>query len=71
MNIHTTIKMLRKSKGISQEGLAKLTGLHRTYISMLERGIRSPSLVTIEKIAAALNIPSWEILKSIHEQKCE
>ncbi|MCE9633050.1 MAG: helix-turn-helix transcriptional regulator [Methylophilales bacterium] len=71
MNIHATIKMLRKRKGISQEGLAKLTGLHRTYISMLERGIRSPSLVTIEKIASALNIPSWEILKSIHEKKCE
>ena len=71
MNIHSILRKLRKNKGVSQESLGKLTGLHRTYISMLERGVRNPSLATIEKIASALNIPSWEILKAIHDAKSD
>jgi len=42
--------------GISQEELAFLCGLHRTYISDIERGTRNVSLENIEKIARALNV---------------
>ena len=51
------IKTQRASLGISQEELAHRAGLHRTYISDLERGARNPSVESIEKLAAALQIP--------------
>jgi len=51
-----TIKRQRTSLGISQQELAHRAGLHRTYISDLERGARNPSVESIEKLAAALQI---------------
>ena len=53
------VRERRTEQGISQESLANLAGLHRTYISMLERGIRNPSLTVILQLAEALNtVPS-------------
>lgn len=58
------LKDLRKQKNISQEKLAEFCNLDRTYISLLERGQRQPTLTTIFKIAEALEIkPSQLILK--------
>jgi CheY-like chemotaxis protein len=51
-----TIKSDRSALGISQEELAYRAGLHRTYISDLERGARNPSIESIEKIASALQV---------------
>lgn len=48
------LRELRKQKGLSQEDLAFKSGLHRTYISDIERGSRNVSLKNIEKIAKAL-----------------
>lgn len=50
------IRDLRKQKGLSQEELAFKAGLHRTYISDIERGSRNVSLKNIEKIAKALGV---------------
>ena len=50
------IKTRRTSLGISQEELAHRAGLHRTYVSDLERGARNPSIESIEKLAHALQI---------------
>ncbi|OHD19336.1 MAG: transcriptional regulator [Spirochaetes bacterium GWD1_27_9] len=50
------IKHFRKIKNISQEELAELSDLHRTYIGGIERGERNVSLINIEKLAKALNI---------------
>ena len=50
------VKKYRLNAKISQEKLADLCELHRTYISDIERGKRSISLNNIEKIALALNI---------------
>lgn len=52
------IRDLRKQKGLSQEELAFRSGLHRTYISDIERGSRNVSLKNIERIAKALGISS-------------
>ena len=46
----------RKAKKISQEKLAKLTGLDRTFISLIENGKRSPTFSTILKICSALEM---------------
>lgn len=51
----------RNSARISQEELASLAGLDRTYISLLERGKRNPSLVCIGKLAQALKIPISDV----------
>ena len=50
------IKSTRSALGISQEELAARAGLHRTYVSDVERGTRNPSLQSVEKLAAALEL---------------
>lgn len=55
------LKQLRKEKGISQEELMAATGIHRTYLSEVERGIRNISIVNVEKISLALNIDVMEM----------
>lgn len=48
------LREIRTKRGISQERLGELAGLHRTYVSSVERGERNVSLITIEKFAEAL-----------------
>jgi CheY-like chemotaxis protein/predicted XRE-type DNA-binding protein len=50
------IKTERCVQGISQEELAERAGLHRTYVSDVERGARNPSIASIEKLAEALKL---------------
>lgn len=50
------VKRYRKKKGISQEELASLSKLHRTYIGSIERGERNVSLNNVEKIASSLDV---------------
>ena len=51
----------RKAKKISQEKLAKLTGLDRTFISLIENGKRNPTFTTILKICSALELEPSEL----------
>ncbi|NUM33715.1 MAG: helix-turn-helix transcriptional regulator [Candidatus Brocadiae bacterium] len=50
------LKHLRKQRNINQEKFGEMVGLHRTYISQLERGLKSPSLDVLYHIANSLNI---------------
>lgn len=50
------VRIFRESSGLSQEKLAEKADLHRTYIGSIERSEKMPSLITIVKIAKALNI---------------
>lgn len=61
------LRRFREKEGWSQEELADRTGLHRTYISGIERGIRNPTLMIIEKIAIALKVPPADLLKKDNE----
>lgn len=73
----TTIPLQRRLGGavtahrhnlcISQEKLAARAGLHRTYIADIERGARNPSLSTIEKLAAALDVPMTRLFADSNE----
>ncbi|WP_170335516.1 helix-turn-helix domain-containing protein [Ruegeria arenilitoris] len=56
------MRRLRRSKDWSQEELAHQSGIHRTYISDLERGARNPTIEVVDKIAVALGVPCGELL---------
>ena len=60
--IGRVIQNLRISKGLSQEVLSGLANLDRTHYSKIERGLRSPTIDTLFKIAAGLDMPPHEIM---------
>jgi transcriptional regulator with XRE-family HTH domain len=59
------VRKHRHEKGISQEDLAEICSLHRTYISSVERGERNISLQNIVKIARALNVTLQDLQDGI------
>ena len=56
------LRARRKNQGISQEGLADLAGLHRTYVGSIERGERNVSIDNIERLADALRLDVVDLL---------
>ncbi|MFO7861604.1 MAG: helix-turn-helix transcriptional regulator [Desulfosalsimonas sp.] len=62
------LRYFRMNSRISQERLAQESGLDRSYISLLERGIRQPSLTTIIQIAQALNLPPRDLVAKVEEE---
>ena len=58
------VQAIRTSKGLSQEKLAELAELHRTYISAVEREKRNISIENIEKRASALDVEPYILLKN-------
>ena len=57
------LRKCRVSKGLSQEKLAELAGLHRTYVSSVERCERNITLETVERFAAALGTDPIDLLR--------
>lgn len=58
----TNLRRLRLEKGWSQEQFADEAGLHRTYVSDLERGARNPTISVVEKLAMALGVNAGALL---------
>ncbi len=59
------LREIRTAKGWTQEKLEELSGLDRTYISDIERGVRNPSVKSIEKLAKALRVKPAELLRDL------
>lgn len=59
------VRKRRLALGLSQEGLAELSGLHRTYLSDVERGARNPSLLIMVRIARALGTTLSRLLEGV------
>ena len=57
------VKEIRLKKDMSQADLAKVLGVHPTYISGIERGARNMALKNIERLARALAVPIEELIK--------
>lgn len=51
MRLAKNLRRLRQEKQLSQEAFAHKAGIHRTYISDLERGARNPTITVVDKIA--------------------
>ncbi len=61
------LRELRQQRALSQEGLAELAGLHRTYLGGIERGERNVSLINLAAIASALDLPLSALFKGISD----
>ncbi len=57
------VQVLRREQQLSQEQLAEIAGVHRTYIGMIERAEKNITLCNIEKIAKALNVRISQLLE--------
>jgi transcriptional regulator with XRE-family HTH domain len=68
MVIGDRLKSLREAKKFSQGVIEKRTGLLRCYISRVENGHTVPTIETLEKLARALEVPTYQLF---HEGKAE
>ena len=62
------LREARQGAGLSQEKLAFEAGIHRTYVSQLERGLKSPSLSTVYDLATALDLVPSDLIESTQER---
>ncbi|MEC1303062.1 helix-turn-helix domain-containing protein [Lysinibacillus capsici] len=68
ITIGEVLKRVRKSKKISQEELAHRSSLDRTYISMLERNIKQPTITTIFLLSKALELRPSEFVQQLEDE---
>jgi transcriptional regulator with XRE-family HTH domain len=59
------VRELREKKGLSQEALAAVCDLHRTYVGLIERGQRNLSLTAIQQIAEGLGVPAADLFTGL------
>ena len=62
LRLASNLRTLRAERGLSQEAFAFEVGLHRTYVSDLERGARNPTIEVVDRIAAALSVTPGRLL---------
>jgi transcriptional regulator with XRE-family HTH domain len=56
------VRRLRREKGWSQEEFADHAGIHRTYVSDIERGVRNPTVSVVEKLATPLGVSAGTLI---------
>jgi transcriptional regulator with XRE-family HTH domain len=69
--IGNNIRILRQKSGLSQEQLALQSGMNTSYIGQIERGEKNPTVRTLEKIAATLEVAFIDLISSSDLQKGE
>jgi transcriptional regulator with XRE-family HTH domain len=57
-----TLREHRTAKGVSQEDLALIADVDRTFVSQIERGIRQPTITVLVKLSGALGIPASKLI---------
>src|SRR5262249_26247864 len=62
------VRRKRLAAGLSQEALSEEAGLHRTYVGLLERGLRMPSILGAKKVAEALGTTMGELLGEVERE---
>jgi transcriptional regulator with XRE-family HTH domain len=63
-----TIRGHRELAGLSQEELAERSSLHRTYVSLVERGRRNITVEALSRIGAAVGVPAWRLLAEAEDE---
>ena len=58
------LRSMRRRQGLSQEELAHRAAIDRTYVSALERGVYAATIDVIERLARALDVEVWELLRA-------
>jgi len=67
----STVRRRRQSLGLSQEELADRAGLHRTYVSLIERGLRGATVETVMRLARALGTSGSRLLEGVDGKAIE
>lgn len=62
------VRRLREREGLSQEDFADVCEIHRTFVSLLERGERLPALDSVEKLAGGLGLRTSELVRRVERQ---
>ncbi|MGL3108206.1 helix-turn-helix domain-containing protein [Bradyrhizobium sp. BR 1432] len=62
------VAALRQSIGLSQEELAERANIHRTYVSQIERGLKSPTIITLLKLSNALETTPSKLMKQLESE---
>jgi transcriptional regulator with XRE-family HTH domain len=65
------VKAVRVARGLTQEQVSAVSGLHPTYISDIERGARNPSWEAITRLATGIGVPVEEIARTYDTQPAE
>jgi transcriptional regulator with XRE-family HTH domain len=63
VRVGLNVQKARRARGVSQEELAHLAKMHQTYLSGVERGKRNPSILVLDRIAAALGVDIADLTK--------
>ena len=62
------LKRLRRERNLAQDDFALTVGLHRTYISQLERGLKSPTLKTLQRVSDALGLSLVQLMEHLEKE---
>lgn len=62
VTVGKNVRRIREDRGLTQEGLADLIGVHRTYVGSLEAGSRNLTLRTVEHLAGRLEVAALDLL---------
>jgi transcriptional regulator with XRE-family HTH domain len=62
------ISRRREAIGLSQEAFADQVGIHRTYVSQLERGLKSPTIAVLLRLANALKVPASKLVAELENE---